>query len=462
MHKKLSVIIPAYNEESILESTLSNIKNTLADLNLDFEIIVSNNNSTDKTKLIAKNYDCIVIDQPERSISKTRNAGAKAASGDLFLFLDADSKLTRNLTKKSLDYLNHGYRVISSISTFDKYNTLVSYGVWIYNILSYLFKLGTGQFILINKTDFQLLGGFDEDIYGFEDMYFFKKARKKIGRNKIKILSSPIVTSGRKFTKEKDQFTFVFQLLGVLLNKPIGKSKANLEFWYGKQSLEKINYKLYILIAIIFMLFFDNHIITENNFINTYKNISTLFLFIAFASLVFKLKPFLIISITSLIVEIIGESTGIPFGFYKYNEYYSKIGIFDVPLFIPIAWYLLITTNSKIFSSPLKAGLSIVFIDVFLEKFAELNNIWKWETPYLITAPIANYATWFIMSYLLYKYVKQESISLFYSSTVLMLLCGYIGTNLILNDTNYGIFLIIYSLYIFSYSVNKKIQSYIN
>lgn len=403
---------------------------------------------------------CEVVFQPERSISKTRNMGAKSAKGDFLLFLDADTKITKKLITQALRCIDNGYKVISAISTFDRYHTITSYGVWFYNILSYIFKLGTGQFILINNNDFNNVNGFDEKIYGFEDFYFFKHAKTKLGSNKVKVLFTPVITSGRKFMPNKDQYTFIFQLLGVLLKKPIGKSKKHFEFWYGKQANSKDSYKKYIFAIVALMLFVENYFGSSLGVINEYKNFTTSLLFLGMLSLIFDLKSFLIISIITLIVEVIGETTGIPFGSYNYSDYYSDVSLLGVPIFIPIAWYILITTNTKLFTNPFKIGLSIVFIDLFLEKFADLNNIWKWNDPYLFTSPISNYISWFVLTLILYRFVDSKKVSLFYSTGILLMLSSYIGVNLMTNGIWFGVLLVLYALFIFGYAVNKKISTY--
>ena len=85
----LSIIIPTYNEEDYLPVLLDSIKEQNFD---DYEVIVADANSKDRTREIAEEYGCIVVDGGLPAVG--RNNGAKVAKGDILLFLDSDLKLT--------------------------------------------------------------------------------------------------------------------------------------------------------------------------------------------------------------------------------------------------------------------------------------------------------------------------------------------------------------------------------
>ena len=88
--KKISVIIPAWNEEKFVPKTISAL---LAQdyPREDFEIIVSDNNSNDKTSEVAKNAGADkVVFEKEKGTNVTRNRGAHEASAEILAFLDAD------------------------------------------------------------------------------------------------------------------------------------------------------------------------------------------------------------------------------------------------------------------------------------------------------------------------------------------------------------------------------------
>ena len=90
----LSIIIPAFNEERLIERCLQSISVSLVanfTPGVTSEIIVVDNNSTDKTADLARQAGAQVVFEPINQIGRARNAGAAEATGDWLLFLDADS-----------------------------------------------------------------------------------------------------------------------------------------------------------------------------------------------------------------------------------------------------------------------------------------------------------------------------------------------------------------------------------
>jgi glycosyltransferase involved in cell wall biosynthesis len=91
---KISIIIPAFNEERLLGASLRQIKAAAGAFTArgwEVELIVCDNNSTDRTSEIAYAAGADVVFEPVNQIARARNSGAAAASGDWFIFVDADS-----------------------------------------------------------------------------------------------------------------------------------------------------------------------------------------------------------------------------------------------------------------------------------------------------------------------------------------------------------------------------------
>ena len=91
---KVSVIIPAFNEEKGLATCVRRIREACdasTDIAGAYEIIVCDNNSTDTTAAVAEACGCKVVFEPINQISKARNRGASVATGEWLLFVDADS-----------------------------------------------------------------------------------------------------------------------------------------------------------------------------------------------------------------------------------------------------------------------------------------------------------------------------------------------------------------------------------
>src|SRR6478672_1691757 len=89
-----SFIIPAYNEEQLLGRTLAALTAAARALGQPFEIVVVDDASTDRTAAIAREHGARVVPVRHRQIAATRNAGARSANGEMFVFIDADTVVT--------------------------------------------------------------------------------------------------------------------------------------------------------------------------------------------------------------------------------------------------------------------------------------------------------------------------------------------------------------------------------
>lgn len=107
---RFSIVIPAYNEEKVLRPTLLSIKK-LGTPRREFEVIVVDNNSKDRTSEVAReNGADKVVFEPEPGTNFAREAGRKAAHGEIIAFLDADttpsidwlSKIEEDLSRKGV------------------------------------------------------------------------------------------------------------------------------------------------------------------------------------------------------------------------------------------------------------------------------------------------------------------------------------------------------------------------
>ena len=176
----LSIIIPTLNEEKRIGKLLEAISKGGFD---DYEVIVSDAGSTDKTVEISRKYGCIITKGglPARG----RNSGAKVARGDILFFIDADIKFSpRNFVKKSVDYFKENDLTAASFHIFPQKNNFYLNPLTLnlfYNfpqmILRKAFPMGA-MGIMVRKDVFEKVGGFDESITLAEDVYFTGQACK--------------------------------------------------------------------------------------------------------------------------------------------------------------------------------------------------------------------------------------------------------------------------------------------
>lgn len=200
MKLPISIIIPTFNEERYLKKLLASIqKQTMQ----PSEVIVSDAFSTDKTRAVAKAFGCKLVDGGLPA--KGRNNGAKIASSELLLFLDADVVLppsfleetVTEMVQKKLDMASCFVHPISSLR-IDKI---------IHNVVNYYFRI-TKEFhphipgfcIFVKKKTHDRIHGFDESIILAEDHDYVRRARKVC---KFSYLSSyKIPVSVRRLSEE--------------------------------------------------------------------------------------------------------------------------------------------------------------------------------------------------------------------------------------------------------------------
>ena len=115
---RLSVIIPAYNEERRLPATLKDVGNYLQRQDYDYEIIVVNDGSKDKTAEIVRTFEQDIknlrlIDNKENhGKGWVVRRGMLEAKGDFRLFMDADNSITINQIEKIWPYFSQGYDIV--------------------------------------------------------------------------------------------------------------------------------------------------------------------------------------------------------------------------------------------------------------------------------------------------------------------------------------------------------------
>lgn len=233
-----SIIVPAYNEEAILDENLQALKQVMASSPLKGELIVTDNNSSDRTSNIAYAAGARVVFEMKNQISKARNTGAKHAEGRYLLFVDADTRIPAGLLQTALERLESG-KFCGGGACVDMTPELeppAKRVLKFWNGLSRTLGVASGCFIYCRRDDYKAAGGFSEKVYASEEIWFsyaLKRAGKKAGR-KFAIIDQPrAITSSRKQGWYSDKYHLLLIIMLVFFPFMVRFKKA-CSYWYQR------------------------------------------------------------------------------------------------------------------------------------------------------------------------------------------------------------------------------------
>jgi glycosyltransferase involved in cell wall biosynthesis len=232
----LSFIVPAHNEELLLGSSLAAIRAAARDAGADYEVIVVDDASTDSTARIAEDGDARVIQVNSRQIAATRNAGARAAKGNLFVFVDADTLVCSDVVREIHAAIQSGAVGGGCVFEFDGRVPLWARVIRpIFIGAARRLKIVGGCCVFSTRDAFDAIGGFCEEYFAGEDAAFIT-ALKRHGR--IVIPKALVITSGRK-VRTYSAFRLFWTLFWFVVRGPKSyRSHAGLEVWYGERPID--------------------------------------------------------------------------------------------------------------------------------------------------------------------------------------------------------------------------------
>ncbi len=202
---KLSIVIPAFNEEKLLGRCLASVSEATAAFHFwgwSHEVIVCDNNSTDATAALARAAGAGVVFEPVNQIARARNRGAAAATGEWLLFLDADSCVSPALMKELAAALGRA-DVLGGGATV-RWENGRGVGRWLtalWNGLSRLTRWAPGGFLFCRAEAFRQLGGFSEELFVSEEINLsrrLKRLARSRGQRWVLLPRHPLLTSARK------------------------------------------------------------------------------------------------------------------------------------------------------------------------------------------------------------------------------------------------------------------------
>ena len=236
---RISVVIPAFNEEQLLGESLRQVRDAMtafARRGWDTELIVCDNNSTDRTAEVARAAGAQVVFEPINQIGRARNRGAEAATGDWLLFIDADTHPSAALFDDVAAQIATG-RCLAGGSTirleagYPTGNAITA----LWNGVSRWLRLMAGSFIFCETAAFRKLGGFNVELFASEEIELSKRFKKlaRTERKRIVILHRhPILTSARKMRLYTAREHFKFMTKTILGGGKTLKSREACHVWY--------------------------------------------------------------------------------------------------------------------------------------------------------------------------------------------------------------------------------------
>ena len=202
---KISIVVPAYNEERLLGASLGQIKlaaEAFTRSSWEVELVVCDNNSTDRTAEIAAAAGAKVVFEPVNQIARARNAGAAAATGDWLVFVDADSHPNADLFADVAEQIKSGRCLAGGVTIRLDEDLLIPRLVTrLWNFVSRTGRWLAGSFIFVETAAFRKIGGFSRELFAAEELELSKRLKilaRETDREIIVLHRHPIVTSARK------------------------------------------------------------------------------------------------------------------------------------------------------------------------------------------------------------------------------------------------------------------------
>jgi glycosyltransferase involved in cell wall biosynthesis len=236
---KISIVVPAFNEERLLAASLAQIGSAagaFTRIGWETELIVCDNNSTDRTTEIARAAGATVVFEPVNQIARARNVGAAAATGDWLVFVDADSHPSAELFDDVAEQIISGKCLAGGVTVrLDEKHFVAGCITQLWNCASRSLKLLAGSFIFVETETFRKIGGFSNELFVAEELELSKRLKQFArgqGRRVVILHRHPLVTSARKMRLYTMREHLRFLAKVIFSNGRAFGSREKAHLWY--------------------------------------------------------------------------------------------------------------------------------------------------------------------------------------------------------------------------------------
>lgn len=229
----VSFVVPANDEQRLIGATLDAIHRSARAAGIDYEIVVADDASTDRTAQIAVERGARVVTVAHRQIAATRNAGARAACGRFLFFIDADTLIHPAYVEAAMAAMRAGasgggagVRLLGRPAWHERIGQTAMIHAFRW------FGVTPGCSLFCTRDAFEAVGGFDEGYYAGEDVAM-GRALARHGR--VAILKEVVMTSPRKLRTHSlgEQLRLLARFLWR--GRRMLRTRSGLELWYGKR-----------------------------------------------------------------------------------------------------------------------------------------------------------------------------------------------------------------------------------
>jgi glycosyltransferase involved in cell wall biosynthesis len=237
----ISFVIPAHDEEELIERTLRSIRAAADASGEPYELIVVDDASGDRTAEISAASGARVEHVLFRQISRTRNAGARAASGDRLMFVDADTIVPVKTVRAAIRAMDNG--AIAGGATLRMDGPLPLYLRALLLVIGAVMRRRNwiaGCYVFCTREAFEAAGGFDESLFASEEIAL-SNALQRVGR--VVILDEEVVTSGRKARSHSGWHLVKLLAVFAVRGQAILRTRDHLALWYGQRRSDAVKVK---------------------------------------------------------------------------------------------------------------------------------------------------------------------------------------------------------------------------